>query len=195
VSLAIVDLGCGNVGSVAIAFERFGLTPSVTTDAGEIASAERVVLPGVGAAGFAMERIDALGLRGLLTALMQPALGICLGMQLLFEHSEEADVACLGLIPGQVRRLEPGPERPVPHMGWSRLAVQDEASGLADGDYVYFAHSFACDDGPDRIAAADYGRPIPAAVRRGNWLGAQFHPERSGEAGARFLRAFLDSPC
>ena len=194
-SLAIVDLGCGNVGSVAIAFERCGPAPSVTTDAAAIASAERVVLPGVGAAGFAMERIDALGLRDTLTSLKQPALGICLGMHLLFEHSEEDDVLCLGLIPGRVRGLDPAPERPVPHMGWSRLAVRDPASGLRDGDYVYFAHSFACDDGPDAIAAADYGRPIPAAVRRGNWLGAQFHPERSGEAGARFLRAFLDLPC
>lgn len=194
-SLAIVDLGCGNVGSVAIAFERFGLTPSVTSDSETVASAERVVLPGVGAAGFAMERIDSLGLRNTLTSLKQPALGICLGMQLLFEHSEEEDVPCLGLIPGRVRKLDPAPDRPVPHMGWSRLSVRDGAPGLRDGDYVYFAHSFACDDGPDSVASADYGRPIPAAVRRDNWLGAQFHPERSSEAGARFLRAFLDLPC
>jgi glutamine amidotransferase len=193
VTLAIIDLGCGNIGSVAVAFERFGLAPEVTGDAATIASADRVVLPGVGTAGFAMARIEALGLRATLAGLDQPALGICLGMQLLFEHSEEDDMDCLGIVPGRVRRLAPAPGRPVPHMGWSKLAVRDgEARGLRDGDYVYFAHSFACDDGPHSIAAAEHGGPVPAAIRHGNWLGAQFHPERSGEAGARFLRAFLE---
>ena len=189
--LAIVDVGCGNIGSVGIAFERFGLTPRVTDDPAEIASAEKVILPGVGAAGYAMEQIRARGLAGPLRALTQPVLGICLGMQLLFEASEEEDTACLGLIPGRVRRLDPAPDRPVPHMGWSRLSVEGEGLGLADGDYVYFAHSFACDDGEATLARADYGRPIPALVRRGNFTGAQFHPERSGEAGARFLEAWL----
>jgi glutamine amidotransferase len=123
-------------------------------------------------------------------------LGICLGMQLLFDRSEEEDVPCLGIIPGKVRKLAAKPGMPVPHMGWSRLALRNGAggaTGLRDGDYVYFAHSFACDDGPDSVAVADYGRPIPAAVRRGNVWGAQFHPERSGEAGARFLAGFLAS--
>ena len=132
-SLAIVDLGCGNLGSVAIAFERFGAAPSITADPERIAAAERVVLPGVGAAGFAMERIDALGLRDTLRSMRQPVLGICVGMQLLFEESEEADVRCLGIIPGRVRRLEPALGRPVPHMGWSRLAVSDPSIGLRDG--------------------------------------------------------------
>jgi glutamine amidotransferase len=191
VKLAIVDLGCGNVGSVSIAFKRFGLTPLVTGDAEVIASADKVILPGVGAAGYAMQRIRALGLVETLRGLTQPALGICLGMQLLFERSEEEDIECLGLIPGQVRRLAAAPGRPVPHMGWSRVAVADEGIGLRSGDYVYFAHSFACDAGAETVASAQYGRQIPAAVRRANWLGAQFHPERSGAAGAGFLRAFL----
>jgi glutamine amidotransferase len=191
VKLAIVDVGCGNIGSVGIAFERFGIEPLVTSDAAEISSADKVVLPGVGAAGFAMEEIGKLGLAAPLKALKQPVLGICLGMQLLFERSEEEDVDCLGIIEGKVRKLAPGPGMPVPHMGWSRLAVSEDGAGLRDGDYVYFAHSFACDDGPNSIATADYGRPIPAAVRRGNFSGAQFHPERSGEAGARFLQSFL----
>jgi glutamine amidotransferase len=189
--LAIVDVGCGNIGSVGIAFERFGLQPVITSDPEEIVSADKVVLPGVGAAGFAMEQIEARGLAGPLKTLDQPVLGICLGMQLLFEHSEEENVQCLGVIGGQVRRLEAAPGMPVPHMGWSRLSVRDEGLGLESGDYVYFAHSFACDDGPYSIAVAEYGRPIPAAVRSGNYYGAQFHPERSGEAGARFLKSFL----
>lgn len=189
--LAIIDIGCGNIGSVGIAFERFGLTPIITSDPAEIASADRVVLPGVGAAGFAMEQIEARGLKQVLTSLEQPMLGICLGMQLLFEESEEEDVACLGVIEGRVRKLIPEPDRPVPHMGWSRLSVRDDSVGLQDGDYVYFAHSYACDDGPSSVATADYGRPIPAAVRRGNYRGVQFHPERSGKAGARFLESFL----
>jgi glutamine amidotransferase len=193
VRVAIVDLGCGNIGSVAIAFERFGIAPVISADAGEIASAERVVLPGVGAAGFAMAAIAALGLAGAIRALVQPVLGICLGMQLLFDHSEEADIDCLGIIPGAVRRLDPAPGRPVPHMGWSRLSVADPDIGLADGDYAYFAHGYACDDGPFSLATAEYGRAIPAVVRRGNFTGAQFHPERSGAAGVRFLERFLAS--
>ncbi len=189
--LAIVDLAYGNIGSIRLAFERFGLEPIVTADADAIAAADRVVLPGVGAAGHAMRRIDELDLRGLLKSLDQPALGICLGMQLLYEGSEEADTQCLGILPGKVRAFVPAAGRPVPHMGWSRLEVRDGDIGLQSGDYVYFAHGYACDDGGATVASVDYGRAVPAVVRQGNWLGAQFHPERSGEAGARFLKAFL----
>jgi glutamine amidotransferase len=157
----------------------------------EIQAADRVVLPGVGAAGYAMKQIEARGLTPVLRELRQPALGICLGMQLLYEGSDEDDIDCLGRFNGRVRKLEPAPGRPVPHMGWSRLDVGDDGLGLRTGDYVYFAHSFACDPGPETVATADYGRRIPAVARSGNWLGAQFHPERSGAAGARFLRHWL----
>jgi len=191
VKLAIVDLAYGNIGSIQLAFERFGVRPELTADPEVIANADRVVLPGVGAAGYAMQRIDELGLRDTLTSLRQPALGICLGMQLLFERSEEANTECLGIIPGAVRALEPEPDRPVPHMGWSRLEVRDPEIGLTSGDYVYFANGYAADPGEATVASADYGRQIPAVVRRGNWLGAQFHPERSSQAGAEFLKAFL----
>jgi glutamine amidotransferase len=192
VRLAIVDLGYGNVGSIGIAFERLGLAPEVSSDAERIAGADKVILPGVGAAGHAMAEIGARGLAGTLRSLEQPLLGICLGMQLLFEASDEDDTACLGLIPGRVRALDPAEGRPVPHMGWSKLSVRDDSLGLRGGDYVYFAHGFACDMGPETAASVDYGREIPAAVCSGNRIGAQFHPERSGEAGARFLKAFLD---
>jgi glutamine amidotransferase len=189
--IAVVDLGCGNLGSVAIAVERLGLGMAITADPDEIARADRVIFPGVGAAGYAMRRIDELGLREPLRALTQPVLGICLGMQLMFERSEEADVDCLGIIPGAVRKIEPAAGRPVPHMGWSRLAVRGDALGLSDGDYVYFAHSFAADSGPHVRASAEYGREIPAVVRQRNFTGVQFHPERSGEAGARLLQTFV----
>ncbi len=189
--LVIVDLAYGNIGSVRLALRRFGIEAAVSADRQEIAGADKVILPGVGAAGYAMERIDSLRLRGTLTELRQPALGICLGMQLLFERSEEAGAECLGIIPGEVRALQPERDRPVPHMGWSRVEVREPSSGIEDGDYLYFAHSFACDDGAATVAAATYGRAVPAVVRHGNWLGAQFHPERSGKAGARFLESFL----
>jgi glutamine amidotransferase len=191
VSVVLVDLGYGNIGSIAVAFQRLGAEVELTADATAIAAAERVALPGVGAAGYAMARIDALGLRETLTGLTRPLLGICLGMQLLFEASEEEDTPCLGLLRGKVRKLQPAPGLTVPHMGWSRLDVTDQGCGLATGDYVYFAHSFACDDGSASIATAQHGRNIPAAVRQGHLLGAQFHPERSAGPGARFLEAFL----
>lgn len=190
-TLAIVDLGYGNIGSVTLAFERLGASPRLTADADVIGTADRVVLPGVGAAGYAMRRIETLGLRQTLTSLSQPALGICLGMQLLFESSEEADLPCLGIIPGAVRALRPAPGRPVPHMGWSALTVRDEDIGINNGDYVYFANGYAAESGDATVASADYGLEIPAVVRRRNWLGAQFHPERSARPGARFLERFL----
>ena len=189
--LAIVDLAYGNIGSIQLAFERLGVAPVVTADPQELTAADRVVLPGVGAAGHAMARIEQSGLRDCLRALTQPALGICLGMQLLFEHSEENHTQCLGIIPGNVRALRAGPGMPVPHMGWSRIEVDEPSIGIGSGAYVYFAHGYACDASDATVARADYGREIPAVVRQGNWLGAQFHPERSGDVGSRFLQAFL----
>lgn len=190
-TLVIVDVGCGNIGSLRMAFERLGIAATISGDAAVIEAADRVVLPGVGAAGFAMDQIRARGLTDVLRRLRQPVLGVCLGMHLMFESSEEGDVETLGVHAGRVRRLSAAPDRPVPHMGWSRLTVSDTSSGVTSGDYVYFAHSFAADDGPATVATADYGRAIPALVRSGNWLGTQFHPERSGAAGARVLEAFV----
>jgi glutamine amidotransferase len=191
--VALVDLGCGNLGSVAIALTRLGTAFTITADPAAIAGAAKVILPGVGAAGYAADRIAALGLRDTLRALTQPVLGICLGMQLLFERSDEDGAECLGIIPGRVRRLEPGPEVTVPHMGWSRLDLRGAVPGLASGDYVYFAHSYAADPGPHAVAVAHHGREVPAVVRHRNFLGAQFHPERSGVAGTRFLSCFVEA--
>lgn len=194
-AIAILDLGYGNVESIRLGFARLGADVALVKSAEEVLSAERLVLPGVGAAGYAMERLHALGLVEALRQRTRPLLGICLGMQLLFEGSDEADTACLGLVPGRVRAMTAAPGKPIPHMGWTPLhqvATDDaRAIGLGEGDHVYFAHSFVCDDGPATVARADYGQPIPAALRQGHLWGAQFHPERSAAPGAAFLKAYL----
>lgn len=189
-ALAILDLGYGNVDSIRLAFARLGIAAELTADPQVAADCERLVLPGVGSADFAMAKLREARLVEPLRKRTKPLLGICLGMQMLFDASDEGDADLLGLIPGRVSALQPAPSRPVPHMGWTRI---DSASGvgLDAGDYVYFAHSFACDDGPATAARVTYGRAIPAAVRDGHLWGAQFHPERSSAAGARFLAAFL----
>ena len=193
--VVILDLGYGNTRSVALAFERLGARAALSADPQLASQAERVVLPGVGAAGAAMERLRQTGLDQALRARTRPTLAICLGMQLMFEQSEEdGGTALLGLLPGTVSALRPAPGCPVPHMGWSALDVQSSEIGFDSAAYVYFAHSFVCPDGPATAATATYGdATIPAAVRSGAWWGAQFHPERSSAAGSRFLEAFLAS--
>ncbi len=190
-TLAILDLGYGNTDSVRLAFARLGVEADLVQNAAAVDSAERLILPGVGAAGFAMERLREAGLVGPLKRRTKPLLGICLGMQMLFDASEEGDTPLLGLVPGRVRALAPAPGRPVPHMGWTRIDDADAKVGLVPGDYVYFAHSFACDYGPATAASVTYGGRIPAAIRHNHLWGAQFHPERSSAAGASFLKAFL----
>ncbi len=189
-TVAILDLGYGNTDSIRLAFARLGVEAELVRDAVAAEAAERLVLPGVGAAGFAMAKLRDAGLVEPLQRRTKPLLGICLGMQMLFDASDEGDTPLLGLIPGQVRALAPAPHHPVPHMGWTRIE-QSQDIGLSPGDYVYFAHSFACDDGPATAASVTYGRSIPAAVRHGHLWGAQFHPERSSAPGASFLKAFL----
>jgi glutamine amidotransferase len=200
VNVAIVDNGGANLASLSFAFRRLGIRPRLTSDAARIAQADRVVLPGVGAAGAAMERLTALGLVSVILSLTQPVLGVCLGMQLLFRHSEEDDTPCLGLMRETVRRLSPRSGLPVPHMGWNTLrAISPDPllQGISDGDYVYFVHRYAAPVGEETLAASDYGTPLSAIVRRGNFWGTQFHPERSGPTGSRVLENFLrlTAPC
>ncbi|GAW42219.1 Imidazole glycerol phosphate synthase subunit HisH [Brevundimonas sp. SH203] len=194
--VAVISYGAGNIASVQFALERLGATVRLTAEPAVIAEAERVVLPGVGAAGYAMSRLAALNLIEPLRAFERPLLGVCLGQQLLFERSDEGeDVEMLGLIPGTVRRLEPDAPLPVPHMGWSRLTRDRDdplLEGVADGAYAYFVHGFVCPNGPATLARADYGGPVPAMVRSANRWGCQFHPERSAEAGATILKNFLE---
>ena len=194
--VAIVSYGAGNVASVQFALERLGVRARLVDDAAGIEDAERLILPGVGAAAYAMGRLDALGLTQAIRAFERPLLGVCLGQQLLFERSEEGGgVDLLGLIPGGVRRIPVREGLPVPHMGWSRLTRRGDdplLDGLRDGDWAYFVHAYLCEDGAATRATADYGEPVPAVVRRGNRWGCQFHPERSAAAGARILKNFTE---
>lgn len=191
---AIIDSGGANLASLQFAFERLGAQADVTTDPTAIRAAKRVVLPGVGSAADAMARLRHAGLADLLPSLTQPVLGICLGMQLLFNLSEEGDTPCLGIIPAAVKRLRPAQGRPVPHMGWNQLSpVRDDPllEGISKDDYVYFVHSFAAPVSDVTLASADYGDPLSAIVRQRNFWGTQFHPERSATVGSRVLANFL----
>ena len=192
-TLAILDLGYGNVESVRLGFKRLGADPALVNDAASVASADKLVVPGVGHAGYAMEKLEDHGLVDALKARTAPTLGICVGMQLFHEASDETDRPLLGLVPGTVRALDTAPGRPVPHMGWTKVTDVSDGIGLAEGDQLYFAHSFACPVTAITAARADYGAPIAVALRRDHLWAAQFHPERSSKAGAKYLEAFLAS--
>ena len=193
-AVALIDAGGGNLGSVRHALEREGAMVEIVRDAEGLRDARRVILPGVGAAPPAMQLLRERGLADALRDLRVPLLGICLGMQLLFEDSEEGDVACLGLLPGSVRRLAAAEGIRVPHMGWNRMRFtrEDEfLKDIRDGAPAYFVHSYAAHVTDDCIAACTHGERFAAMVRRGNVMGAQFHPERSADTGGALLRNFL----
>jgi glutamine amidotransferase len=190
----IVDSGGANLASLRYALERLGARAQVSNDARTIAGAARVVLPGVGAAAHAMQRLHAAGLTSVLRALTQPVLGVCLGMQLLFAVSEEGLTECLGVLPYAVRRLRSAPQRPVPHMGWNQLCQlrpDPLLEGVPDGAYAYFVHSYAAPLTQHTLASTEYGAAVSAVVRHANFWGTQFHPERSAATGARVLANFL----
>jgi glutamine amidotransferase len=190
----IIDSGGANLASLQYALERLGVQAPVTTVPEEISAASHVILPGVGSAPDAMRRLQNAGIANVLPRLEQPVLGICLGMQLLFARSEEGDTNCLGAIAGSVQRLQAQPGLPVPHMGWNQLAIRQRdplLAGVPENEYVYFVHSYAAAVSDSTIATTNYGTDVTAVVRRKNFCGTQFHPERSGPAGARILANFL----
>lgn len=194
IRLAIIDSGGANIASLRYAIERLGIDSKITTDAQTLRAATHVILPGVGAAADCMERLRSANLIETVRGLRQPLLGVCVGMQLLFESSEEGDVACLGLLPGRVRRFAERDGLPVPHMGWNQLEFTQPSpllDDIASGDYVYFVHSYCVPESENTVATATYGERFAAIVRRGNVFGAQFHPERSAGAGSLVLRNFL----
>ncbi|MEN7343716.1 MAG: imidazole glycerol phosphate synthase subunit HisH [Pseudomonadota bacterium] len=193
-NVAIVDSGGANIASLRFAFDRLGATSVLTTDPDRLAGADRVVLPGVGAAEAAMDRLHQLELVSCLQSLSQPTLGICLGMQLLAAQSDEDQARCLSIIDGDVARFPESRDAPVPHMGWNQIRDLSEdplLDGISENAYFYFVHSYALPVGADTIASCDYIMPFSAIVRRDNYYGTQFHPERSAENGAQLLRNFL----
>ena len=191
--VVLLDSGGANLGSVRAAFARLGVDAPVSSDWATLQSATHLVLPGVGAAASAMAHLRENGLDKLIPRLSQPLIGICIGMQLLFESSEENDTECLGLLPGKVSKLPSSPGIRVPHMGWNRLrTVADHplCAGL-DQQWVYFVHSYAARNAASVISNCNHGEDFSAMVAQGRVMGAQFHPERSAAAGARLLTNFL----
>jgi glutamine amidotransferase len=190
---AIIDSGGANITSVQFALQRLGVDAVFTADRNLIRAADRVILPGVGAARAAMQRLQELGLVEFIRGLTQPVLGICLGMQLLFQSSEEGDTPCLDIIPGRLRKLQPAAGLRIPHMGWNRTReVQAHAlTRELPEPWFYFVHSYAAPLGSYTLASCSHGTEFSAIVRHGNFHGAQFHPERSATAGAQLLRNFL----
>ena len=195
--IAIIDSGGANIASVKFALERLGAESVLTDDIDIIRSAKKVLLPGVGAAPAAMKSLYNSGLVDCIQNLEQPVLGICLGMQLLFLRSAEGNTPLLGRFDANCTAFTPTKQRSVPHMGWNRLDFRQDhplLAGVDNGAHVYFVHSYFAPVTPKTVAACQYGNNFTAIVGDKNFMGCQFHPERSGAVGARILQNFLEMP-
>ncbi len=198
-NLAIVKYNAGNIQSVLFALERLGLTAKVTDDADELLSSDKVIFPGVGAARSAMDSLKEKGLDTVIKNLKQPVLGICVGMQLLFEHSEESDTECLCIIPARVKLFQSeliSPDIPikVPQVGWNNIynLKTDLFEGVPEHSYIYYVHSYYAEMNPYCIATSNYGIEYCGAVQKDNFYGVQFHTEKSAEVGEQILKNFLE---
>ena len=192
--IAVIEGGGANFLSVTTALDRLKIDYKFTHDADIINSADGVILPGVGSAKYAMESLNKNGLVDVIRNLKTPLLGICLGMQLLYEYSTEGDVDCLGVIPGKINRFTPGANLIVPHMGWNDLNIEKNSpliNGLGSEDNVYFVHSFYAPINDATIASCEYGVQFSAIAQNNNFYGMQFHPEKSGVLGERLLSNFF----
>lgn len=195
--VVIVNTGCANISSVRFALERLGVRVTVSAEDAVIKGADKVLLPGVGTAYAAMRSIEQKQLTQTLQQLEQPVLGVCLGMQLMVTSSAESqqgDVSCLGLMPGHVARMQAGELR-LPHMGWNTVTPTPGSAlfaGIPNDTFFYFVHSYAVPVYENTLAECSYGQPFSAALQYENYMGVQFHPERSGEAGAQLLTNFVN---
>lgn len=195
--IAIIDSGGANIASVQFALERLGAESVLTKDVKIIQSADKVLLPGVGAAPIAMQNLAEYELIDCIRGLTQPVMGICLGMQLLFAVSPEGNTPLLGIFDADCETFTPAQGRSVPHMGWNRLSKQQDhplLAGVDEGAHVYFVHSYFAPVTAQTIAATNYGDDFTAIVAENNFMGCQFHPEKSGPVGAQILRNFLEMP-
>ena len=192
--LAIIKYNAGNIQSVLNALDRMGVKASVTDDPSEIKSADKVIFPGVGEASSAMKSLQANNLHTVIKELKQPVLGICVGMQLLCNHSEENDTECLGIVPVQIKKFPSSLKLKVPQVGWNNIF--DLRSGLFTGvkenSYIYNVHSYYAEESPFTIATCNYGFDYAAAVKKDNFYGVQFHTEKSAETGDQIIKNFLD---
>lgn len=192
--ISVVDYGAGNIRSMCDALNRLGASYTVTSDAGVISSADRVIIPGVGEASSAMSSLRSRGLDKIIKDLRVPVLGVCIGMQLMCRHSEEGDAECLDIIDTNVCRLsDPDGKIKIPHMGWNTITDLSGPlfEGIDDSAWVYYVHTFAADICGSTIARTEYGRKFSAALQRNNFFGVQFHPEKSAAAGERIISNFL----
>ncbi|OBW91598.1 imidazole glycerol phosphate synthase [Gallibacterium genomosp. 3] len=193
--IIIIDTGCANLSSVKFAIDRLGYQAEISRDLNQIQQADKLLLPGVGTANAAMNNLQQRNLINTIQQLTQPVLGICLGMQLMTQFSQEGNLSTLGLIDGQTEKL-PEAGLPLPHMGWNQVNFVEDQPLFADipnGSYFYFVHSFAVLPNQHTIATCDYGVPFSAALNNGNFYGVQFHPERSGKVGSQLLRNFVEN--
>ncbi|MGQ1909342.1 imidazole glycerol phosphate synthase subunit HisH [Marinifilum sp. RC60d5] len=191
-NIVIIDYDAGNIQSVKYAFERLGITPLVSNDEQVIRNADKVIFPGVGEAAWAMNSLRKNGLDKLIPELKQPVLGICLGMQLMCESSEEGNTEALGIFPVQVKRFTN--ELKVPQMGWNQLKDMraELFKGIESGEYAYFVHSYYVPVFEGTAAKCEYILPFSAALQKDNFYACQFHPEKSGELGVKILRNFVE---
>lgn len=193
--VSIVKYNAGNIFSVINAVKRLGIEPLWTDDPEELMSSDRVIFPGQGEASHAMEYLRGRNLDQVIKDLKNPVLGICIGQQLLCQHSEEGDTDCIGIFPVKVKRFQPNVhEEKVPCMGWNSLNLKGDSplfKGLGEKDYVYFVHSYYCELCENTIAEADYILPYSAALQKDNFYATQFHPEKSGAVGHKIIENFI----
>jgi imidazole glycerol-phosphate synthase subunit HisH len=193
-NLAIIKYNAGNIQSVLNALERLGVNAEVTDDREKIRSADKVIFPGVGEASSAMRSLKENNLDKVIQELKQPVLGICVGMQLLCEHSEENNTDCLGIVPVKVRKFDPVLKLKVPQVGWNNIFDLQSPlfNNITDKSYIYNVHSYYAEDSPYTIAKCEYGLPYAAAIMKDNFYGVQFHTEKSAEVGDKIIKNFLE---